>query len=237
MFNLNRFTYVKQDPETGGEGSGAGGVVESETSPSIEELQKQLESLKKDNESLLSKRDELLNETKAAKQKAKERQEAADKAAEEAARKNGDIDSLDKSWQEKLSKREGELLSQIEKYKSNAHKTNVESVARKIASDISVSPEAMLPHILNRLDMKENEDGSFKTVVKDATGNLSALTIDELASEFKSSDIFKPLIKGTQATGGGANGSKSSGKGFNSNKKFTEMTTSEKIAYLESKSS
>lgn len=174
--------------------------------PSIEDLQAQIQQLADENAKIKSKNEELLNETKTAKQKAREREEAAQLASDEAARKSGDIESLDKSWQEKLSKRETELQSKIDLYQGNARKTHVEAVARKIASEISVAPDLILPHVLNRLDMQEADDGSFKTVVKDGSGNLSALTTQELAEEFKTNPAFQTVMIGTKASGGGANG-------------------------------
>lgn len=178
----------------------------------IEELQSELEAMTSERDGLASKNSELLNETKSAKSKAKADAEAASKAAEEAARKSGDFEALDKSWSEKyetgVNNIKTELQSKIDLMTSAAEKSNVTAVAQSLASDLFASSELGLPHIQGRIGMQMQDDGSFKTVVKDANGELSAMTIDELREEIKSSEMFKPILKGSQGAGGGAPGGK-----------------------------
>ncbi len=63
-------------------------------------------------------------------------------------RDNGDIDALDKSWQEKYAKREGELNKTIENLQGNLKTFLVDNEAQKIASEIAVegAAEVLLPH-------------------------------------------------------------------------------------------
>tara|TARA_R110000764_G_C10964828_1_gene378622 strand:+ start:422 stop:1051 length:630 start_codon:yes stop_codon:yes gene_type:complete len=179
----------------------------------LEELQAALEvaqsnndKLQAENTSLASKTSELLNETKAAKLKAREEAEAAQAASLESAKKSGDFESLEKSWAAKLAESESKNKAKIDAYQANARKSSVDEVARQIASNISTNPDILLPHVKARLDMQETEDGVFKTVVKDSSGNLSASSIEDLTNELKNSDMFKPLIIGTKATGGDSGG-------------------------------
>lgn len=172
---------------------------------------------------LKAKNDELLAEKKEAARKAKEAEEAAKKAAEEAARKNGDVEALEKSWQEKLQKREAELTAQIEALNGSLTGHLVDSVASSLASELAVtgSAKALAPHIKSRLAV-EMRDGKHVTVVRDADGKPSALTLDDLKNEFRSDAAFAPLIVASKAAGGGANGGKGGGKGG------ADMTTTEK---------
>ena len=142
-----------------------------------EEVQKQLNEqvaglvsskVEEETTGMRSKLDELLSEAKTAKQKAKEAEEAKARAAEEAARTNGDIESLDKSWSEKLSAKESEYQSQIETLMSTVRQDKVETVAVKLAAELSGEySDAMLPHVLSRLDV-EMADGYVLSAVLDS---------------------------------------------------------------------
>lgn len=182
----------------------------------IKAMQERLEALEAENKSISAKNAELLDETKQAKARAQEEKDAAAKAAEEAARKSGDVEALDKSWTEKheteISKVRNELQAKIDLMTSAAEKSNVTAVAQSLAGDIFVNAELGIPHIQGRIGMQMQEDGSFKTVVKDANGDLSAMTIDELKAEIMANELYKPILKGSQGGGGGAPGAKSPGK-------------------------
>lgn len=159
---------------------------------------------------------ELLGEKKKASEKAKEAEELARKEAEEAARKNNDIEALENSWKEKHERALKELRDQFEpdialkdKLLQNA---TVNATANQIANEIGIpgSAKALMPHLTQRLKM-EVKDGQAVTVVTDAAGKPSALTVDELKNEFKNDAAFAPLIVGSNATGGGANGGNGGG--------------------------
>jgi alanyl-tRNA synthetase len=159
-----------------------------------------------------SKISELLGEKKKAAEKAREAEEAARKEAEEAARKSNNVEALEKSWAEKLEREKQEL---IDKYEPDLQlkdqllqNATVNATATQIISEIGIpgSAKVLMPHIAKRLKM-EVRDGKAVTVVTDVDGNPSALTVDDLKKEVSQDEAFKPLIVGTKATGGGANGS------------------------------
>lgn len=58
-----------------------------------------------------------------------------------------------------------------------------------------------MPHIKSRLSVEEG-----KTRVVDAAGHPSAFTIDDLEKEFRSNQLFAPVIIGSKATGTGGEG-------------------------------
>ncbi|RUT65179.1 hypothetical protein CKG00_01230 [Morganella morganii] len=153
---------------------------------------------------LQKKVDELLSEKKSEQEKRRQAEDAAKKAAEEQARKNGDIESLEKSWSEKLSTREKELLAQLQEKDTSLRTLLVDNVAQSLAAKLAGDSAALImPHIKSRLAVEEG-----KTRVVDAAGQPSALTIDELEKEFRSNQLFAPVIIGSKATGTGGDGGK-----------------------------
>ena len=171
---------------------------------------------------LRKKVDELLAEKKAEQQK---RKEAEEQAALEHARKKGDIDALEKSWGEKFTARETELLNEKKALEAQVYKLTVGSKATELAAKLAVpgSDSVLLPHISNRLQV-ETVDGEIKIRVLDLQGKPSALSIEDLEKEFRANEAFKPLIRASNASGSGASG----GQGGGATKKPSEMTTAER---------
>ncbi|WHI46590.1 hypothetical protein [Microbulbifer sp. VAAF005] len=149
----------------------------------------------------------LLEEKKAEAKKAKD-------AAEEAARKSGDVEALDNSWKEKLANRETELQAQIDALNGSITTMTVDNVAVSMANEIAVqgSADILVPHIKARL-AAEQRDGQFVTVVKDGQGKPSAASLDDLKTEFANNPAFAPVILGSKASGGGAGGGGQGGGG------------------------
>lgn len=160
---------------------------------------------------LKAKVDELLGEKKLAEKKAREAEEAARLEREEAARKSGNVEELERSWSEKYTRREAELNGMLEQERGTLsgqiRDLTVGRTATDIASALAVqgSAKALLPHIERRLSV-EQRDGKPVVVVLDAQGKLSAATLDELKAEIANDAAFAPLIAGSKASGGGAGG-------------------------------
>lgn len=174
---------------------------------------------------LKAKLEELLGESKAAKAKAREAEEAAKKAEEERARRAGDVEALENSWREKLTKREQELLADRDSLASQIKELTVGRAATDLAAELAVqgSAKALLPHLQARLSM-DLRDGKPTVVVLDANGKPSAATLEELKTEFVNDPAFAPLIVGSKASGSGASGAKPGGGAA---KKFNEYTGAE----------
>lgn len=165
---------------------------------------------------LKAKVDELLAEKKAEAEKRKAAEEAARKAAEEHARKNGDVEAIEKSWQEKYSRREQELADQLASMEADLGTLTVGATAKSLAAELALpgSADVLMPHIQQRLKT-ERRDGKPVTVVLDAEGKPSAMSIDELKQEIANNPAFAPVIVGSKATGGGAGGAKGGGAAGN----------------------
>jgi hypothetical protein len=160
---------------------------------------------------LKAKNAELLAEKKEIERKAREAEDAARLEREEAARKSGNVEELERSWTEKFTRREAELTGTLEQERATLsgqiRDLTVGRTATDIASALAVqgSAKALLPHIERRLSV-EQRDGKPVVVVLDAQGKLSAATLDELKAEIANDAAFAPLIAGSKASGGGAGG-------------------------------
>jgi len=178
----------------------------------VEALKAQVAELTKGIEALKSKNDELLTETKAAKAAKREAEEKAKAEAEELARKSGNIEALEKSWQEKLAKAQADAQRTIDALQGSITTMTVDNVAVRLANEIAVpgSADILIPHIKARL-AAEQRDGQFVTVVRDSAGKPSAASLDDLKTEFTTSPAFAPVIVGSKASGGGAGGGSKGG--------------------------
>lgn len=147
--------------------------------------------------------------------KEKEDAEAADAEAreQEKLRKKGDIEALENSYKEKLSKAEEARKKEVSEIQGTLTSLLVDNVATSVASDISTAPDIILPHIKSRL-RAEFSEGKAVTRVLDAKGQPTALSIDELKNEFRGNDSFASIIKASNASGGGANGGGKGAGGF-----------------------
>ncbi|WP_447857311.1 hypothetical protein ACFZNT_20515 [Pseudomonas aeruginosa] len=200
--------------------------------PGIEGLPQQ-----EDVSGLKAKIQELLDEKKAEADKRKAAEEQARLEREEALRKSGNVEELEKSWSEKYSRREAELTSALETERATLQgqirDLTVGRTATEIATTLAVpgSAKALLPHIERRLSV-EQRDGKPTVVVLDAAGKLSAATLDELKAEFTNDPAFAPLIAGSKASGGGAGGA---GKGGGAAKGNIGGTKEERLAAISSR--
>ncbi len=155
-------------------------------------------------------------------------QEANGDTDEARARKAGDIVTLEKSWQGKLTAAEQAAKDALAKERARTTRFLVDGVAQEIAGRISVSPSLLLPHIKARL--AADFDGDEPTTrVLGADGKLSALTIADLEKEFVANTDFAAIIKGSDASGGGANGGQQKNGG--AAKKLSEMNDAERVAF------
>jgi len=149
------------------------------------------------------------------------------------ARKNGDLETMEKAYQSNMEKLRSELTDQNNKLKDNYKKQLVDNVAIKLANELTDSPDLILPHIKQRL--KADFDGdSPSTVFLDQFGNPTPMAETDFKKDFMDNPSFAPIIRGNKANGGGAN---NSNKNFSSdatnskNKKFSEMNAAEMGAY------
>lgn len=181
-----------------GEGAGAGDTgAAPELPPEVQQRLAAAEKLAAENERLQAKINEANKHAKAA-----ERQ-----AAEEARRKA----EAEGNYQQLFESSEKERDSWMQKYtdlENTVHQKEVNQTALKIAGELAegANIEILSEFLAKRL--KFAEDG---VKVTDESGNLTVSTLDDLKREFSGSARFASLIKGNQASGGGASGGDSGG--------------------------
>lgn len=158
---------------------------------------------------LEAKNKELLQARADAKKAADKASDDARKATEDAARKSGDVEALEKSWREKLESETKDRDAKLTAYEQMINKMTVGAEAQRMASDLAVpgSADVLLPHIERRLTV-EVKDGIPVVRVIDKDGKPSALSIDDLKKEIEGNPAFAPLIIGSKANGSGGVGGK-----------------------------
>ncbi len=117
----------------------------------------------------------------------------------------GDVEKLEGSWKEKLSKTQTQYEERVRKAEGTVQRLLVDNVAQAIAAKISTAPELILPHVKARLTAEDTSEG-FVTRVLDENGKPSALTIEELQKALATDKRFGAIIIGSKASGGGASG-------------------------------
>lgn len=137
---------------------------------------------------------------KDAEKKLRETEEKLNELEGNDARKRGDIDTLEKSWKDKLTTQKSEYQAKLDKLSAHTTKTLVDNVALSIATKISSSPALILPHIRARLKADFEGDEPM-TRVLDSAGKPSALTVDELSAEFVANKDFASVILASRASG------------------------------------
>ena len=208
-----------KEGEGEGEGGGAGGGEGEGNKPDVEALVAEVERLRKHTETLLG-------EKKAESDKRREAEAEAKRKDDEKALKDKDYEQLYKSSTEKNSEWEtkyNELNGKI----ANEKKA---TAAMKIAADIADGSNAELLSTFISERLKYTDDG---LKVTDSSGELTVSSLDDLKAEFKSNAKFASLIRGSQASGGGATGGKDSGSAAKEVDRatFDKMSQSERKAF------
>lgn len=172
-----------------------------------EAVQAELERLRQHNEKLIGEkrqRDEI----------ARQAQLERERIEREAAKKNGDFEALEKSYQEKLQAREAELNELYKQRDTQAVNNESQRLASQLA-DTPTNQKLLQRFIKDRLSVV---DGQVRVV--DEEGKPSASTLDDLAHEFRTSGMYDSLLAGTRGSGTGGSGL--SAKGFKPAHEYTE---------------
>lgn len=136
-------------------------------------------------------------------------------------RKRGDVAALEQSYKDKIAKLNTDHANELAARDAQISKLLVDNVAETMAAELSDSPELLSDIIRKRLKAENGE-----TRVLDANGELSATTVDELREEFRANKKYAPIIRGSQASGGGSGGG---GKGGGATKSFKELSEKERV--------
>lgn len=145
-----------------------------------------------------------------------------------------DVEKLEESWKQKLAKREQELTEQINNLNGHLQRILVDNVAQQIATEISKAPALLLPHIKQRLKV-DFVDGKPVTKVLDEDGSISALSIEDLKKEMVANPIYAPIIIGSKASGGGAEGGQRGGALGTRKLDYAKATPAEIVADIKAR--
>lgn len=146
-------------------------------------------------------------------------------------KRKGDIEALEKSWQEKHSKVTKELSDKYTRMQNAIKQNLIDSTARSIAGEISTVPSLLARVISDRLTVDfENDMPSLK--VLDQAGKLSAFTVEDLKKEIYANKEFSSILIATKSSGGGASQIRSSGQNQNSEIPLSKMSPVELAAHL-----
>ncbi|ECT8547627.1 hypothetical protein B0011_05935 [Salmonella enterica subsp. diarizonae serovar 48:i:z] len=172
---------------------------------------------------LKTKVEELMKEKKAEQKKREEAEAEADRERVEKIKKSGDVEALEKSWQEKLDKAGQESREKIDALNASIHKMLVDNVALDLATSLcGEAAPVILPHLKTRLTVETDSDGNPVTRVVDGAGKLSAASLDDLKKEFTENKLFSALIIDSKASGTrGEGGEKKTDTGGEKQKKAT----------------
>lgn len=144
--------------------------------------------------------EKLIGEKRQRDEAAKQAQAERERIEQEALKKNGDFEALEKSYQERDAVRQAEL----ERLYQERDTSSINSESQRIASqlsDTSRSQKLLQRFIKDRLKVV---DGEVKVVDKD--GKPSASKVDDLVNEFKNCGDYDDLLTGTRGSGTGGNG-------------------------------
>lgn len=142
----------------------------------------------------------LLGEKKTAQEKQTAAEKAAKEAAEQAARKNGDVEALDASYKAKIAELTDGFNQQLSGYKNTVSELTVGSAAKDIASKVfGKNASIMLPHVLKRLALEEADGKHSVRVTKD--GQPTAATLEDLQKEFTNNPEYASVVVGSKAGG------------------------------------
>ncbi|QTD79381.1 putative structural protein [Escherichia phage vB_EcoM_fHy-Eco03] len=180
--------YVKDD---------SAGVYKLDVEPD-ERTAKELEELRKEKQRMEAHTKKLLEEKK-------KEAERARLAEEERARRERDVESLERSIKEKHQAELENYSARTAALQAQLEAQMVDNLALNLANQLSDTPALIMPHIKARLRAQEI-DGRWRTSVVDVMGNPTATTPDELVEQMRGDKQFAPLVRGTRAGGGGANG-------------------------------
>ena len=170
------------------------------------------------------------------KKRLKELQDKLDELTNEDHRKRGDVEALENSWKEKLSKRETELMEQINMLQNSAIKSTKDSILSGLASKY-VKPEyqrMFKKDIEDRIEV-QLENGSSAIRILGSDGKPSALTMEDFEKEILANKEYAPIVIANRASGGAKIPVTPAGGQETALKPFSRMTPGELKAQIDAK--
>jgi len=157
-------------------------------------------------------------------------QDQLDELKNDGSRKKGDVEALERSYQDKIAKQKEESDAAQAKLNRIIEKQTLEAKANQIATKLcGENSDIILPHIKSRMKVEITDDEAHVRVLNDQ-GEVTADSLDDLQNSFFTSDRFAPIVIGSKASGSGAAGRKGSGAAGKPNLKDMSATEEAKFA-------
>lgn len=183
----------------------------------ITELDKhpQAGALKRAKDRVSQERDELkteFNEFKKQQETARKQYEADLRALREGKGDNADdIAKVRAEYEKKLGKQRNEYEQKVQGLNTDLQNVMIGDKAQALAESWSKTPSLMKSHIASRLTTERNTEGRLELRVLDKDGQPSAMSLEDLKSEFTSNKEFAPVMKVNGASGTPGRGERNSG--------------------------
>ena len=177
-------------------------------------------------------------EKKEAKKLAKELQEKLDALDHTEAIKSGDLNTLTKSYEEKIRLKEEALSSEIKKYQNIAVQGLLDSaignVLNKDGKPLFTVPHLVAKEVRDRLTVDFSGDAPVIKVL-DSSKQISAFNLEDLQKEILENKSYSPILIESKASGSaGSFNTKNHGSAVsNGSKTFSQMSPEEQKAHIE----
>ena len=151
--------------------------------------------------------EKVLAEKKAAAEAAKVEAVKAAEAEAAKARKDGDFEAMDASWKKKVANLEEQNKIKSDEQSSIINRLTAGATVASLSSELALKgSESIFGQIIKDRVGVEIRDGKAITVIKDKDGKPSAATLDDFKKELMGDAALKPLLSGSNSSGGGAAG-------------------------------
>lgn len=139
------------------------------------------------------------------------------------AKKNKDIEAIEKTHTTKYNKLKGDMEKVVGSLKKHLEKALLESELLKIATEIFMKPGRDIRLLRERafVDFTDVENPAIK--VRDAEGKESSLTLADLKKETCENPDYADILIGSKATGSGGAGGNQGAGGSKQPKDMTEV--------------
>ncbi len=194
--------------------------VENEVEEPVQDYKSMYEETQKRLDALAAHQDKLLGETK----KAKQAKEEAAKAELERSKKAGEYEKLWSSAEERAKEVEQRYLDLVKDIKNEKVESNAMKIAVDLADGDAVNAKLLSKFIKDALHTMSDDKGSIDDGVMEA-----------VKKQFRENRDYSPLLGGSKAAGGGANGSNKMSGGQNkmmSRSSFDNMTPAERMSFI-----
>jgi hypothetical protein len=131
----------------------------------------------------------------------------AEAAKLEASRKSGDLEAIEKSYKDQITKAQNSSKEQLEKLNGIIGSLTSKHAANEIANEVfGENAAAMMPNVERFIRHEIGDDGVKVRYLND-DGSPSALTKEDIVANLKTNTLYANFVIGSNASGGGADGS------------------------------